>query len=198
MISKHDEIEVKIPADDVGVKLFKSFVARKLDFDRFLRVEAPDHYYTHGSDVVRHRVDPVQHELTVKKRKSERTTRDRHEIDLHFDPHRTTPRDVEKFLAMAGFAFEFTVEKDSHIFWGKLGPKVLGSIVIYDVWRTDAPRDTRRFIEVEAEKGSPCTPETAKRCIGSWTALLQREFGLGDPINESLYEVFSGKRYAVV
>lgn len=199
MISKHDEIEVKLPADAVAVEKFKRHIVESVEVERFLHVEGPDCYYENGANVIRHRQDPNGcHELTVKRRKSDRSTQDCHEIDLHMDLHLTTPADVKAFMAATGFEYQFTLVKDSHIFWARLGRDLLATFVLYDAWRADAPQDKKRFIEIEAEKGSPCSPETAKRHIRAWTQNLQNHLGAGDPANVRLYEMFSGKRYQIL
>jgi cell division protein FtsW (lipid II flippase) len=42
------------------------------------------------------------------------------------------------------------------------------------------------------------TPEHAKKRVNAWVKEMQVKFGLGEPLNESLYEIYSGKKYQVV
>lgn len=201
MLSEHDEIECKFDATDVSVTAFRGYCMKELEVERFLHVvEHPDDYYKNAEGhVVRHRIDPPEqrHELTVKKRKSASSTRDRHEIDLHFAA-KTGTKDVGAFLETIGFTKHMTIVKDAHIFWTQLTPSLKATFVIYDAWRADKPNDDRRFIEIEAEKGSDVTPDTAKRHINAWVKALQEQFGLGEPLNDSLWEIFSGEKYATV
>lgn len=205
MIDAHNEIEIKLDATGVDVEEFKQFVFKK-NVSNFLCVLGPDTYYENenGDRVVRHRKSKRAdggHELTVKRRKSERSTRDREEIDLFFDLNRTKQRDVEAWLAATGFKPVFTLTKQAHIFHVPyVGFAV--SAVIYDVCEgAFDPDKARRFIEVEVEKGGEISVDSAKRLLGAWLAELKVAFPvLADrqPLNDSLYEIFSGKKYLVV
>jgi hypothetical protein len=86
VISQHDEIEAKMSADGVDVAAFKAYMNKEFDVVRYEFVQGPDRYYESGPNVVRHRIkhNVKGHELTVKRRKSTGSTRDRQEIDLHF------------------------------------------------------------------------------------------------------------------
>lgn len=202
MISEHDEIEAKMAADNVNVAEFKRWMTAGMELESYLHIIGPDRYYESGSNVVRHREDRKdgRHELTVKRRKSDGSTRDRLEIDLHFGK-KTKPKDVDAFLKATGFTHVFTLVKEAHIFWVRLTDNITVTYVIYDVWREgkDGEKlDTKRFIEVEAEKGSEVTAETAKRHLRTLVKGLQAQFNLAEPLNESLYEIYSGKRYQQV
>lgn len=197
MISEHNEIEAKLAADGVGEGFFKRYVMENYDVEIFKSIVSPDDYYESGPYVLRHRRDPGgKHELTVKRRKSEGSTRDREEIDLFFQD-RTRHEDVAALLRAVGFTRAFTITKEAQIFWIQLTPNVRASIVMYDCW-SDIDPVKRRFVECEVEKGSDVTVDTAKRHIRSLVKALQDEFKLGEPLNESLYEIYSGRRYAVV
>jgi hypothetical protein len=101
------------------------------------------------------------------------------------------------FLKATGFTHAFTLRKDSHIYWVQLTPQLEASFVLYDVWK-DQETKSRRFIEVEAEKGSNVTVETAKRHVQQQVKNMQAAFDLGDPLNDSLYEIYSGRKYQSV
>jgi adenylate cyclase class IV len=204
MISEHNEIEAKLAADNVSVKDFQSFMEDTTRYDIVNRkaIESPDGYYEQGPNVVRQRgaLGDDAHELTVKLRKSDGSTRDRLEIDLHFSEE-TGVSDVVAFLEATGFKKAFTLTKQAYIYWVQLTTKVRASFVIYDVWQTNEAGEKincKRFIEVEAEKGSDVEVETAKRHVREQVKILQAHFNIGEPLNESLYEIYSGKRYQTV
>lgn len=202
MIHDHNEIEAKLDATGVDIDAFRRWASDKLP-ERYLCVTGPDQYYGQNGHVVRHRLQPDgAHELTVKKRKSEKSTRDRLEIDLFFGI-KTQPRDVQAFLEATGWKPVFLLVKKAHIFWFREGATHL-TVVIYDVWRdrgtnahgVTASEGPKRYIEIEAEKGSTVTPEHAKRRVNAWVKEIQEQFKLKDaPLNDSLYEIFSGCKY---
>jgi adenylate cyclase class IV len=200
MISHHDEIEAKLEAQKVDLQAFLGWAHKLEGIERMERCSStPDDYYECGEAVVRHRGTEGKHELTVKRRKSNASTRDREEIDLHFadsTPHAS----VGAFLRATGYAHVLRLTKNNiYIFWVKPTPNITLVYCIYDVWNEDE-KGSRRFIEVEAEKGSNVTPETAKRYLREAVAEMQKVFKpyLGEPVNESLWEIFSGKRYSSV
>jgi len=199
MIHEHNEIEAKLAADNVPISVFCKFMFSQLP-TRYECVTGPDTYYRQGENVTRHRqkLNSKTHELTVKRRKSNKSTRDREEIDLHF-PEKTTVEDVQAFLGATGFEKEFKLVKTAHIFWLPWNGVEL-SIVIYDVWRDEEGKkeSCRRFIEVEAEKGSEATVVAAKKSVNEWVDIFRSNYRLGEPLNESLYEIYSGKRYQLV
>lgn len=206
MISHHDEIEAKLDGKEVDLKTFLSWAHKLPNIERSEHsVNTPDDYYECGDAVVRHRGLDGKHELTVKRRKSTSSTRDREEIDLFFSD-RTPHASVGAFLRATGYKLAFRLIKDNiYIFWTKPTPNITLVYCIYDVWDEDVPGTRRRFIEVEVEKGSNVTPETGKRYLRDAVDEMQRMFLdasfkpiLGEPLNESLYEIFSGKRYSSV
>jgi adenylate cyclase class IV len=200
MISAHDEIEAKLDAQRVDLKTFLGWMHAHPDIERMQHVDdSPDDYYECGEAVVRHRGVEGSHELTVKRRKSQTSTRDREEIDLHFSD-RTAHDSVGAFLRATGYKLAFRLLKDTYIFWVKPTPNITLCYAIYDVHVEGEPGRPRRFIEVEAEKGSKVTPETGKRYVREAVAEMQKVFKgyLDEPLNDSLYEIFSGKRYSSV
>ena len=196
MISEHNEIEAKLDAPHVPIADFKKYVNDNYDVRKYKFIESPDCYYENGMNVVRHRIDNDHHELTVKRRKNNTSTRDRLEVDLHFSK-RTEVVDVEVFLKATGFAEAFTIKKKSHIFWVQLTPRLEATFVIYDVKKI-GETTWRRFVEIEAEKGSSVTSETGKRHVNACVADLRAAFKLEVPLNQSLYEIYSGKTYQSV
>ena len=197
-MNEFSELEVKLAADKVDPNKFKNFI-QGMEVERFLRVTGPDSYHERDGDVVRYRYDPKEKrsEITVKKRRTENSIRDRLEINLLLDP-KMQPKDVDAFLENIGFKKCFTVVKEANIYWVKLTPNLTASFVLYTTWLDDKPKETKSFIEIECESESNVTTETAKRHLRTWTLALQDRFNLGEPLNESLYEIYSGKRYLTV
>lgn len=199
MIDEHTEVEAKLEAHTVSLRDFKLFIVENLPFEEFLHAEGSDVYYEQGDNVVRHRKDDTSgwHEVTVKRRKSEGSTRDREEIDLRF-ANSVAYESAAAFLLATGFKPQFKLIKDSHIFKVQLTVNLAATFVLYDVWQDGYPERKKRFLEIEAEKGSNVTVETAKRHVSTWVTEMRKAFSLGEPLNESLYEIYSGKRYQTV
>lgn len=146
-----------------------------------------------GASVVRYRRSPNMHQLTVKKRLSDKCTKNREEADIEF-LRKTPQEDIETFLGLAGYARDFTLIKKCQIYWvrNEIG---LAVPVIYDIWRGEQKGEPRRFIEIEAEKGQ--SPEVCDRLLAFWSDVFRRVFELTDADREhlSLYEIYSGRRY---
>lgn len=195
MIDQHNEIERKINAGGVRVSDFRDWCEQRKPV-QYVYVHSPDYYYRQGENVVRHRVNSEEsHELTVKRRSSTKSTFDRLEIDLKFAAT-TKASDVEAFLKATGWTLEFKLEKKADIFWFKEGNTHL-TVVIYDVFCGE--HKMRRFIEVEAEKGSDVTVDHAKKRVNAWIKDICADFAISnEPLNDSLYEIYSGKKYQTV
>jgi hypothetical protein len=197
--AEHRELEIKLAADGVHTDTFKTWCFER-DPSRYLHVTGPDTYYTQGKNVLRHR-QPGQGgpgELTVKRRTSKTSTKDRLEIDLRFDPN-TSLEDVRRFLLATGWTPAFTVIKDCHIFWfEEWKPGV--EAVLYDV-RCVLPsgKETkpRRFVEFEIHKADSNHPK-ALTTLKDWENMARDQFSFGETMTESLYEIYSGKRYGLI
>lgn len=196
MISNHNEIETKLDATGVSVTKFAEWCQSQDPRDS-REVMGPDYYYRMEDRVLRHRVQEKgkeasagHHELTVKLRKSDRSTRDRLEIDLPFNTFSVKVEDVSGFVEAIGYRKEFVLTKIAHIFEYQ---RVI--VAIYDVHQNDDAR-WYRFIEIEARKGEDITPDHAKKLVGAWTQKIAEQFGIENrPMNDSLYEFFSGRKY---
>lgn len=201
MLSEHEEIEAKLEADNVNRDNFESWIWGRYKVMRLFRGGGPDTYYENAAGaVVRHRVagDRNRHELTVKKRQSEVSTRSRVEVDLHFGK-RTQPESVEAFLEATGYERRLQLMQDATVFWiqeiGVRGAVPL-AVSIYDVWKVKAPiKSRRRFIEIEAEKGADTLRSIALSAVEEVVAIVRHEFGLGEPLNQSLWELYTGSMY---
>ncbi len=197
--AEHRELEIKLEADGVQVDAFKTWCFSR-DPSKYLHVAGPDIYYTQGKNVLRHR-QPGQGgpgELTVKRRTSKTSTKDRLEIDLRFAAE-TDLDDVGRFLIATGWEPAFTVVKDCHIFWfEEKKPGV--EAVLYDV-RCVLPNGketkARRFAEFEVHKADSNHPK-ALTTLKDWEKAARDQFSFGETMGESLYEIYSGKRYGLI
>jgi hypothetical protein len=214
-LSHHSELEAKLVADGLKVGDFKRFMLMNYDIQQYKQIKGPDTYYEQGVHVVRYRFDSRHHknEVTVKRRKSVTSTRDRLEIDLPLATG-TQPIDIDGFLCASGFKRAFTIVKEGHVYWTRLSKSLEASIVYYTCWEVDISKreagtiaiaetlppvhgSIHTFIEIEAEKGSAVSQKTAERRIQEQVKIFREEFGLDKPVNKSLYEIYSGKPYAM-
>jgi hypothetical protein len=194
MTDKHSEIEYKFDATHVSTKAFVHWCKEGRPYATRSGQSHTDVYYINGqAGVVRHRLKGGAGELTVKKRKSNYSTADRIEIDLTFGPE-TTPEDVDAFLRETGWAPIVTLRKgDVHDF----KYHCVCDLGTYDVCVSlcEIANDGRRFLEVEVEKGSAIPQPAARLALDFWKVALQKAFALGEPLNESLFELYTGQRY---
>ncbi len=195
-MDKHSELERKFFAGHVEKGPFDAFCS-KLNPLGFKTAAFPDVYYRQGDNVVRHRLLKGAGELTIKRRKSAHSIDDRVEVDLGFAADMTA-EDIKTFLFMSGFRPDFTLLKHfSRVWWFQHGHNATVAVSLYEVERQDT-RDTRRFLEVEVEKSSNIDPGHALVILDVWSGVLMEEFDLADPQTESLYEIYSGRRYLTV
>jgi adenylate cyclase class IV len=194
----HRECEIKLAADDVPVDEFVRWCFAKKP-TRYMQGVGPDTYYGQGQNVVRHRKNGEgAGELTVKRRTSTRSTKDRLEIDLRFNDL-TKVDDVERFLIATGWKPEFTVVKSFHIFWFEAEFPSL-EVVLYDVrctYPNGKSTPSRRFVEVEVSK-KDSGHVRGFYALEDWEKQLREQFNIGATQSESLYEIYSGKRYGLV
>ena len=183
----------------ISVEDFKKFCYGKNPTE-YRCVTGPDYYYSQNDHVVRHRVkDGKDSELTVKRRKSGVSSQDRLEIDLYFAPG-TPPERIDSFLAAIGFKLCFKLVKTAHIFYLNKGSHSF-SVVHYTVGKEENGKlvDNKTFLEIEIDKQAKVTVERAKTLLREWKQELQQEFKeLKEPLNESLWEIFSGRQYKQV
>lgn len=190
--SKKIELERKFAADmvtEIGFQLW-------CEQHKPLRTEAtgyPDCYYRRGTSVVRHRHSGGAGELTVKQRTSPLDPTKRVEIDLKFD-HTTTLDDVVSFVTATGWKHELTLIKHfSHVSWFKHGDAEM-ALSLYEVEDVET-KIVHRMMEIEVEKGSEVSEAEALSILNTWCKALSDDFQLGEPLSDSLYEIFSGRRY---
>jgi len=200
-MDRFSELEYKWDATGVPVDHFAAWAMNLSPF-KYLRIKAPDFYWTQGENVIRHRHDSGAGTLTVKGRKSSDSITDRVEIDLQFGPN-VKGRDVPAFLKATGWKMQLWLAKDAHIFWFSPELGITITLALYDVNRVFGnlqtfPPPSRRFLEVEIEKTSSIDEERAKNVLDSWRNALTNEFKLSQPLNLSLYEIYSGNKYRII
>lgn len=192
-MDRHSELELKFGAGGVELDKFNAF-CMALNPIRFESAAFPDVYYRRGENVVRHRLIKGAGELTVKRRKNANDITDRREVDLRFDPSMTAG-DVAAFLWTAGWEQDLVLSKEfSRVFWFKHS----GATIAVSLYEVSYNFDVRRFLEVEVEKTSDVSPEEAARLLRLWGGVVADEFDAGPPLDESLYEMYSGRRYLSV
>jgi len=154
-----------------------------------------DTYYQQGEAILRHRCDGEKGResncLTTKTRKSSKDLLDRHEVDLFLRAD-AKPEDVETFLERTGWKPLFTINKQYTVIHlrSSSGPENIVCLAIYDVW-ADSRTQARRFLEVEIERDSECTTAQGRAALKKWVAAVQAGFGIGEPVNRSLFELYS-------
>lgn len=209
---QHSELEVKYAADSLTIAQFEDFLSGRADrfpLQRKIVVTGTDIYYERGRDVVRQRMGDGCNELTVKVRKSRKSIQDRHEVDLSF-AEKTRPIDVQQFLKLTGWKESVSLVKTSYIYFFRRPANLYlrerpreeqyvdFDIAVYDV--TLSPpglHATRRFMEVEIHKDSPVDMDARVEELRLLKTSFPSALKLGEPLNESLYEIYSGKKYRI-
>lgn len=201
MTDKHSELEYKFSAENVNEDGFLTWSILRKPV-KYTNSSCPDVYYVNtNSDVVRHRWGSEAGTLTVKQRKSLTSIANRVEVDLEFAPGIVIP-DITKFLTASGWKKTLTIYKDSvHVFWFEENDASV-TLSLYTVKKlnekTQKCGKPKTFLEVEVEKGSNLTNEAAGVLLENWKNELTTTFNLDKPMNLSLYELFSGKKYKKV
>lgn len=200
MSDPHSEIEFKWDAGHVSEDEFMAWAATQRP-ESYERASFPDVYYAQGDNIVRHRWSDDAGELTVKRRKTSKSIVDRVEVDLRFAIG-VKGNDVTVFLQASGWKRILTLFKVFvHVFRYRVdGAEV--TIALYEVEqlceRTRKRIKTRRFLEVEVEKGSPLSDRSARLLLESYKSRLEKQFHLTSPVTESLFEIYTGRRYQIM
>jgi len=200
MSDRHSEIEFKWDAGHVQEADFMAWAATQKP-ESYEHASFPDVYYAQGDNVVRHRWSSDAGELTVKRRKTAKSIVDRVEVDLKFAPG-VKSADITAFLQASGWKRILTLFKVFvHVFRYHVGGSVV-TLALYEVEqlceKTRKRINTRRFMEVEVEKDSPLSDRGARLLLESWGARLTREFHLTTNVNESLFEIYTGRKYSIM
>lgn len=201
----HSEVEVKFVVENpshVTLREFRELVESQTlaTVDRFKEVVGKDVYFVNAAgQPIRYREGDSDREaeLTYKERKSADSILDRVEINIPLKKGAETA--VSAFLGALGARRAFEINKISHI-WHVHGKHkdttYQATVVLYDVdsefpinsWGFD------RFVEVEIEADSECSPDEAKELLDLWTKLVQTRLYVKGPVNQSLYEIYSTRK----
>lgn len=197
---RFSELEVKFVADNVNEDEFLTWgILRKPV--KYTSTSGPDVYYKQGGNVVRHRWSEGAGVLTVKQRKSMKSIANRVEVDLNFAENMEIA-DVTQFLLASGWKRALTIFKNTvHVFWFEESNANI-TLSLYSVKRlvekTRKCGQSFTFLECEIEKGSNISDEEAAILLEKWRKELMEKFDLKAPVNMSLWELFSGKKYKKV
>jgi adenylate cyclase class IV len=197
-VAKNEEIEIKwsgysteldkpVERSDFNKAIRKYVRGKKF---RKLTVAGFDYYYKSNRGVPRHRHGSTTNELTIKARLSKKSTTRRREINLKLAKE-TSPIQVQDFMRELGITKILPIHKDCDIYFIQEGRYIV-DVVWYRVTVDGAP--TRDFLEVEVHEAPVAD---SLKILGRWKKWMYDEFGITnkDIENESLYEIYSGKRY---
>jgi hypothetical protein len=181
-------------------------------------VSSDDVYYRRGKSVCRFRVDGDRGcggELTVKLRTSKKSIANRVEVDIRVSK-RTTDADVRAFLAATGWETDLVIHKCADIIHvnAQMPPgaptraqdasiEAMPVILAYYVVTTPPSKGKRRkaidrvFLEVEVDKDVIQDLKAGQKLLNLWEHGLRLMFPLSKPLNASLYELYTGRRYAI-
>lgn len=196
-MAQQKEIEIKWRTPGLSRQVFKRAIEHYFSDVlhtkfRFKNGRGDDVYYRHGG-VLRHRVSSDCHELTAKGRVSFDSIKVRHEINLKLDES-VNPFDVACLLKMLKFKPAVSIYKDCDIYFADIdGAEV--QVVWYKVRRSESSGPWRRFVEVEIAN---VAESRSIKILDQWAAIVEKMFDLTpmDRSDLSLYEIYSGKRYA--
>lgn len=192
-MAKFKEIEIKWDAATVEREAFNKAIKRHIRGKTYRKVVVAgfDYYYeSQDGFVARHRHGSTTNELTVKARTSKQSTTVRREINLRMAKE-TSPIQMQEFMKELGFPKVLPIFKDCDIYFIQDG-KYMVDIVWYLVKCAD--KQQRFFIEVEVHE-APL--KRSLDLLTKWKKFLANSFSITDQhiVNESLYEIYSGKRY---
>lgn len=211
-MDRYSEVEVKFDAEGLYLGQAQEFLDHlpsEYQIEKYMNAVGTDYFYALGTGTLRFRKDTIWLErqyspdgnpavdlpsrvtscFTVKQRKSSTHLLDRKEVDLWVGPQ--TVDDVAALVAMLGGRLSFSIKKTYHVWMLRKGDIHI-CFAVYDVSRADGT-DLKRFLEVEIERDSNCGPEEGKAELNSWIIQLQADLFLGEPVNQSLQEMYTPK-----
>lgn len=199
-MNKLTELEVKFAASHVTTLAFEKWAKnRPIGATKFTHAVGTDTFFAKDC-VVRFRrattpdgnSPPV---LTFKQRQSPGNIRDRFETDVFIDASRTDQEEVCRFLSSLGFERHFGILKESFIYhYEGVVSSGLYEVVIalYDIYDEATRNHTgQRFLEIEIDKHGSCDDIDAHLVLEDWIEAAQKELGVTQPLNQSLYEMFA-------
>lgn len=196
------EIEIKwdasqVKREDYNQKLRSLLSKQKLKF-KFKKAAGFDYYYENADGrVARHRQGADVNEITIKARLSKKSSTIRHEANVKL-ANDMPVTEVETALNLMGFNHSIAIYKDCDIYFINQGKAEI-SIVWYVVTvpRSKYKVPPKVFFEIEVHN----VPEKQSlKILKSWKKnIAEKLLGLkdSDVINESLYEIYTGKRYRI-
>jgi adenylate cyclase class IV len=193
-MNKNSELELKWAADHLTSAIFVDRMSAYTPAEPRVLV-GTDYYYRRGEAVLRYRRDDDGSvELTTKQRKSDDSIRDRVEVNVRLDP-RTETETVEALLRAVGFKNDVALAKRSHVYRLEVGGGATAVIAFYVVDKVGANIPPRAFIEVEIEQDDNVPQAQAEALLDLFRDAFTFRFMLKEPLNESLYEMYSGRTY---
>lgn len=183
---------------------------------RYIDMSGTDSFYRIGKKVFRYRSDSISKQidygslgsyqvrmggsddkefrtnqflLTVKERKTNKNLLNRHEVDV---PLLAEKGDFEAFMSMLEIEPWYQIKKEYKI-W-QLGEQngIKVCVAMYNVSRPDGS-EHKRFLEVEIEKDSTCSPKQGMVALKKWITYLRENLKLDPPTNQSLSELYCPK-----
>lgn len=196
-MAKHKEIEIKWNIPGVSRKIFNDrlgkYLAEAKIAYKVVRAKGDDIYYRIGdNNPLRHRFSGGVHELTAKGRLSMDSITVRVEKNLAFKDE-VDPLDVHLTLKLVGFKVDVQIYKDCDIYnVDDNGREV--QIVWYKA--TKDHKTWRYFLEIEIPN---LNQRESMRLLKKWRDPIENMFGITqvDVEMNSLYEVYSGRKYKV-
>lgn len=199
-MAKLKEIEIKWDAKSLSRSLFnekmRSFLKNSNYKSEFKNAYGFDYYYeSETGRVARHRQSIDVNELTIKARLSDKSTTVRHEANVKLTVDMPVT-EIERALNLMGFEYSFSIYKDCDIYFVHDGKAEI-SIVWYAIKNPQSKYKvpTRIFFEIEVHNVSE---KESLKILKKWKKMIaESELSLNDSsiIPESLYEIYTGKKY---
>jgi len=193
-MAKLKEIETKWNAEKIKRADFNSILVGYLGKShKFKNAAGFDYYYLSSSkDVWRHRISADTNELTIKARLTSSSTKVRKEANILLAKE-CSVTDIAGILSLADAKMDVAVFKDCDIYFVRSGHTEI-SIVWYKVKCQGFAE--RVFAEVEVHGLSE---KKSLKVLHRWHKIMKKLFGLTNDhiVQESLYEIYSGRRYKV-
>lgn len=195
-MAKNEEIEIKWNSGKVERARFNHAIRQYLRGNKSIQkqrkvvVAGFDYYYPSKLGAPRHRHGSITNELTIKARLSKKSTTRRREINLKLAKE-TSPIMVQDFMKELGLGKVLPIFKDCDIYF--ITENGITVDVVWYLVKVDGFED-RVFIEVEVHEAPVAT---SIAILKRWKKWLKTEFGITDAdiAKDSLYEMYSGKKY---
>lgn len=194
------EIEIKWDARNLDRSEFNKkmrlFLVNSHFENKFKHAYGFDYYYeSETGRVARHRSGIDINELTVKARTSNKSTTIRHEANIKLSKDMPVT-EIECALGLMGFKHSFSIYKDCDIYFIEDGKAEI-SIVWYTITMPQSKYKVpeRTFFEIEVHN---IGEKESLKLLKKWEKMVAESLlGLNKSsiIPESLYEIYTGKKY---